>query len=584
MKSRTLIILAGIVIVAIIVTQIFKGKAENTPEEKPAYEVETIMVSNLSKEIILQKSALMKAGTQANITAQSSGRIGGIYVRAGERVIAGQILAEIDDTYGTTNNARDEAAIALETSRLSLASTTLSLDQSVASTKIAYEKALKDYESTKLSATADPETGKSKAQLDYENFITTQEKTLSGYETTYQSQLQSFQSFLANVIDTSDTLLGISDAKRNQNDSFEFLLGAADTAQKTRTETSLQKLLPYKTWTPDPTLLLIERVIELQRVYNLANELLSGMETVLINTVVDSTRMPPVTLATYRTTIDGLQTQYSSISTGLVSYLNAAQTFLATYEKERLSREKTIQTTEENSLDTLQLAKNAYETAQKTREVTLKQLSQNIAAASVRLRNAQGNVNRLTITAPVSGVVGKVQVDEGEEVSAGRAIIDIASDDAECYITVDSATLAQFEVGTDVRVNYRGESLPGKIASISPIADKGLNFSVKIWVNAPVSVYGDFATIEIPMTSPFPTLPLTAVNILAPGQWQVYILQSSPEGILSVETKNVILGTLWNDRVEITSDLDPGDEIILSEMRNYNALDFVLQRKIVDTR
>jgi multidrug resistance efflux pump len=190
--------------------------------------------------------------------------------------------------------------------------------------------------------------------------------------------------------------------------------------------------------------------------------------------------MTSATLATHRATIDGYQTQYSSISGGLVSYLNAAQTFLATYEKDRLSREKTIQTTEENSFDTLQLAKNAYETAQKTREVTLKQLSQNIAAASVRLRNAQGNVNRLTITAPVSGVVGRVQVDEGEEVTAGRTIIDIASDDAECDITVDSATLSQLEVGTDVRVDYRGESLPGKIASISPIADKGLNFSVKI--------------------------------------------------------------------------------------------------------
>lgn len=212
-----------------------------------------------------------------------------------------------------------------------------------------------------------------------------------------------------------------------------------------------------------------------------------------------------------------------------MSYLNAAQTFLATYEKERLSREKTVQTAEENSRDSLQLAKNAYETAQKSRDVTLKQLNQNIAAAAVRLRNAQGNVNRLTITAPVSGVVGKVQVDEGEEVTTGRAIIDIASDDAECDITVDSVTLAQLEIGTDVRVNYRGESLPGKIASISPIADRGLNFSVKIGVNAPVSVYGDFATIDIPMTSVFPTLPLTAVNILAPGQGQVYIVKTSAE-------------------------------------------------------
>jgi multidrug efflux pump subunit AcrA (membrane-fusion protein) len=575
-------ILGGIVLVAIIVTNIFTGDKDIIANEKPPYEVETVMAGSLSKEITLQKSALMKAGTQANITAQANGRVGGIYVRAGERVVAGQILAEIDDTYGTTNNARDEAAIALETSKLSLASTTLSLDQSVRSTKIAYDKAQKDYQSAKLSTTTDPTTGKSKAQLDYENFITTQEKTLSGYETTYQSQLQSFQSFLANVIDSTDSILGVSDTNRNGNNAFESLLWAKDTAQKTRVEMSLLQLLPYKVWTPDPTLSLIDRVTELQRIYILANEVLAGTETVLINTVVDSTRMPAATLATYRTTIDGLQTQYSSISTGLVSYLNAAQTFLATYEKERLSREKTVQTAEENSRDSLELAKNAYETAEKTREVTLRQLNQNISAAAVRLRNAQGNVNRLTITAPVSGVVGKVQVDEGEEVTAGRAIIDIASDDAECDITVDSATLAQLEIGTDVRVNYRGESLPGKIASISPIADRGLNFSVKIGVNAPVSVYGDFATIDIPMTSVFPTLPLTAVNILAPGQWQISILKISPEGTLSVETKNVILGTLWNDRVEITSDLNPSDEIILSEMRNYNALDFVLQKKIVD--
>ncbi len=529
MNSRTLLILGSIVLAAIILTNIFKGDKDILAEEKPAYEVETVMAGALTKEITLQKSALMKAGTQANITAQASGRMGGIYVRAGERVVAGQILAEIDDTYGTTNNARDEAAIALETSKLSLASTTLSLDQSVASTKIAYEKAVKDYEAAKLSTTTDPTTGKSKAQLDYENFITTQEKTLSGYETTYQSQLQSFQSFLANVIDTTDTLLGVSDAKRNANDTYEYLLGALNTQEKTKAETSLQKLLPYRVWSPDPTLSLIERVTELQRVYLIANEVLRGMETVLINTVTDSTNMTATTLAAHKATIDGYQTQYSSISTGLVSYLNAAQTFLATYEKERLSREKTVQTAEENSRDSLQLAKNAYETAQKSRDVTLKQLNQNISAAAVRLRNAQGNVNRLTITAPVSGVVGKVQVDEGEEVTTGRAIIDIASDDAECDITVDSATLAQLEIGTDVRVNYRGESLPGKIASISPIADRGLNFSVKIGVNAPVSVYGDFATIDIPMTSVFPTLPLTAVNILAPGQGQVYIVKTSAE-------------------------------------------------------
>jgi hypothetical protein len=122
------------------------------------------------------------------------------------------------------NNAREEAAIALETAKLSLASTTASLDQSLASTKIAYEKAQKDRAASVISATPDAVTGKSKAQLDYENYITTQEKTLAGYETTYQSQLQSFQSFLANVIDTTDKLVGVSNENIYENDDFEYLL------------------------------------------------------------------------------------------------------------------------------------------------------------------------------------------------------------------------------------------------------------------------------------------------------------------------------------------------------------------------
>jgi hypothetical protein len=54
--------------------------------------------------------------------------------------------------------------------------------------------------------------------------------------------------------------------------------------------------------------------------------------------------------------------------------------------------------------------------------------------------------------------------------------------------------------------------------SISPIADSGLNFSIKIGVNAEVNIFGDFATIDIPLISAFPTLPITAVTILAPGQ------------------------------------------------------------------
>lgn len=556
------------------------GEAAMTNTKTP-YEIEVIKAGDLTKSITLEKSALMKAGTQVTLTAQAGGRVGSVFVKPGDTVAAWEVIVQIEDVYGSTNNAREEAAIALESAQLTLSSTTLSLDQSLASAKIAYEKAEKDYEATRLQNTANP-WEPSKAQLDYENYVTTQENTLAGYEVTYQSQLQSFQSFLANVIDTTDTIMGVSESKKNQNNSYEFLLGisATDGDKRNIAEQNIRILLGYKNWTPSNSTPLTERLKELQKVYDIANITLKSVEDVLSNTIADGTYLTSTNLNIFKSTIDGLQTQYTTSGFSLVSYLNAAQTFLATYEKERLSRQKSIQTAEENSRDGLQLAKNAYETAEKTRALTLKQMNQNISSASVRLRNAQGNINRLSITAPVDGVVWQVRVDIGEEITAGKPVIDIASRDAECDITVDSGTLAQLQIGAKVNVNYRGQKLPGTIMSVSPIADNGLNFAVKIGVNADVSIFGDFATIDIPMSSVFPTVPITAVTILAPGQWEIWILSTDDAGAMSVKKKSVILGNLWNDRVEITSELEANEMVILSDMKNYNPVDFELQKKV----
>ena len=49
---------------------------------------------------------------------------------------------------------------------------------------------------------------------------------------------------------------------------------------------------------------------------------------------------------------------------------------------------------------------------------------------------------------------------------------------------------------------------------------------------------------------------------------------------VSVKKKSVILGNLWNDRVEITSELEANEMVILSDMKNYNPVDFELQKKV----
>ncbi|MFA6080386.1 MAG: HlyD family efflux transporter periplasmic adaptor subunit [Candidatus Gracilibacteria bacterium] len=588
------------------------GVAENS---KKPYDIEVVLASALSKSAFVEKTAIIKAGTQVKLTAQASGRVSGLLVQPGQTVVAGQTLVQLEDMYGTADNSLAEAQIALQNARLMLTSTSASLGQALSSTQIAYEKAEKDFLATQVSmketldqaernATAlesgtsgDTTTPLSKAELELANFIASQQQQLDAYETSYENQLQNFQSFLANVLDTSDTLLGVSEQNKTLNDSYEYLLSAKDSQQKIVAEDILRKLLTYKEWSLDATLPLLDRVTELQKAHTLVNSLLAATETVLINSVTDATLFPPATLATQRALIDGYQTQYSGISTALVSFLNTSQAFLATYENERLAREQAVKLASDNGASTLaqtkitventlraaetglQLAKNAYETTRKTHDLTLQQGAQSVEAASVRVRSAQSLFERLTVTAPVNGVIGTIQVDEGEDVTPGRQILEIASKDAECTITIESAMLDQLQVSAQVSVNYRGEVLKGSVASISPISNQGLNFSVTIAINDPVSVFGDFATVEIPMTSPFPTIPITAVTLLAPGQGEISTLVTDETGVLSIKKISVVLGTLRGNRIEILSDLPNGAQIILSDLKNFNPTDFVLRKK-----
>lgn len=287
MKYRILILIASSVLVVIIGKNLLGGK-EIAPVEAPARTAKIVQTQIVGKSSFTEEvhvTGRVAPIRETVISTQGTGFIGSIPVKIGDRVSSGQVLASISDTYGLSGNAIEEAAIGITSAQLSSENSLVSLNQAVENARVAYERARKDYEASRLSTGEEDDI--SKAELDLQNYITTQEKTLSGYETSYQSQLQSFQSFLANVIDTADTLLGVSDVKMRQNDSYEHLLKATEPQKFIIAQQSLEKLLLYKNWLPDNDLSLLKRVEELQRVYSLVNGVLTDVETVLINTTAD---------------------------------------------------------------------------------------------------------------------------------------------------------------------------------------------------------------------------------------------------------------------------------------------------------
>ncbi len=575
MKYRIVLGIAAGLLLLIIVKSFTGGKEEvaiTSPTRTPKI-IQTEIVGKSTFTEQVHVTGRVAPTREAVVSTQGTWFIGSINAEIGDTVGAGETLASIADTYGLSGNAIEEANIGVESASITRDNTIASLEQALESARVAYERAGKDYDASKLS------DGKSKtpskAELDLQNYITTQEKTLSGYETSYQAQLQSFQSFLANVIDTSDSLVGVSDAKRNQNDTFEYLLGALDSTKKSKAETSIQKLLPYKTWTPDPNVSLIERVQELQRVYLIANEVLTNVENLLINSVVDSTNFTATTMATHRATIDGLQTQYSSISTGLVTFLNTAQTFLATYEKERQSREQAVQTTAENSLSAYELAKKAYETAQTARDLGIAQLDQWMGSASVKLQNAQGNAAKMSIAAPFSGVIIAKNIEIGSLVSPGANIFTIG--DISSLIVKTETTVEQkkyLKVGQEVSLTFGDEIFIGRLSAVGAGPDpvtRLYKIEITLQKTHPKLSPGDIVDVILPgaplSKNPEDTkivIPYSALKNLWQETYAVYIftLADSKKWTGIIHERVVKIGDTNETSVTIVDGLSVGEYIV----------------------
>lgn len=595
MKSRTIVTVGAIILALIIVRNILTGKETPAPTESvrtpKVVETQLIGLGDFSEQVsVIGRVAPIRETT---ISTQATGFIGSVPVEAGDRVVAGQILATIADSYGLSGYALEEAEIGVTSAGLTRDNTIISLEQSLESARINLERAQKDYDSTKLSGEED--TVLSKAELDLQNYITTQEKTLAGYEITYQNQLQNFQSLIANVIDTTDILVGVSEINKSRNDTFEMFLGVRDSAQKTQAELSIQRLIPYKTWTPDPTKSLTERVQEMQKVYFIVNDVLTQVETMLINTITDSARFTDSDLAAYRSTIDGYQTQYSTVSGGLVSYLNTAQSFLATYEKERLSREQWVAITAENNRNALELAKKAYEAAKKARDIGVAQAEQSVNSASLRLLNASGNAAKLTVTAPFSGVIIARGAEVGNLASPGANLFTLG-DTSQLIVTVDISVEQQkyLILGDDIPLYFRGKNIMGKLSSLSAGPDPqtrlyraeiALTSSQGLSLGDIVEVVLPWKTLTIANENWQIVLPFSAIKNLGQETYAVFVFvpDETKKGTGTVRERIVKLGETNENSVTIAEWLSLGERVVRVGMLGIDDGDYVQDPALDET-
>jgi len=199
----------------------------------------------------------------------------------------------------------------------------------------------------------------------------------------------------------------------------------------------------------------------------------------------------------------------------------------------------------------------------------------------------KATIDRKTIRAPFSGVLGIRQVNLGQYLAAGNAIVPLQSlDPIYVNFNVPQQVVGRMQAGRTVRItsdNVAGASFTGRVNAIDSVVDQSTrNVQVQATLSNPGGKLrpGMFVQVEVGVGEQRSVMPLPASAInYAPFGNSVFIVSElkSPSGepYRGVRQQFVKVEGARGDQVGVISGLNPGDEVVTSgvfKLRNGAAV------------
>jgi HlyD family secretion protein len=207
-------------------------------------------------------------------------------------------------------------------------------------------------------------------------------------------------------------------------------------------------------------------------------------------------------------------------------------------------------------------------------------LEKQVEAAELALAEARRALETETIAAPFAGMVARINVDEGDVISApGAAQVAVVQliDDSVMELVVDLDEIDIPGVALGQRAVIEVDALPdmaleGRVSSISPLprVEAGVVFySVKISFDVPLASgirAGMSATVDIVLSDLTDVLlvPDRAIRYDEQGNPVVQVMVTGePEGTPEIEERPVVIGVSDGFQTEIISGLEEGEVVVI---------------------
>jgi membrane fusion protein (multidrug efflux system) len=199
----------------------------------------------------------------------------------------------------------------------------------------------------------------------------------------------------------------------------------------------------------------------------------------------------------------------------------------------------------------------------------------------------RATIERKTIRAPFSGILGIRKVNLGQYLSAGSAIVQLQSLNP-IYVNfgLPQQALGQVHVGRDLRVTSEdivGKAFTGRVTALDSVVDQATrNVQVQATLANPEGKLhpGMFVQVVVVQgeSRPVITLPASAISY-APYGDSVFVItdlkDQKGQTYRGVRQQFVILEGSRGDQVAVVSGLNPGDEVVTSgvfKLRNGAAV------------
>ncbi len=195
-----------------------------------------------------------------------------------------------------------------------------------------------------------------------------------------------------------------------------------------------------------------------------------------------------------------------------------------------------------------------------------------ILAAEAKIKGLKKQISNTSIKAPMTGTMGLRFIERGSVIGPGIQVAQITNlEKLFLMVKVTERDVLNVQKGQSVSVRpdvYPGVSIPGKVTNIGLRADNAFTYDVEIQVVNPDKTplrAGMHAKAKFTFNANRQglTIPRRAIA----GSLQdpkVFVVHDS----VLAELRPVSLGGTYGDRVEVTSGLQPGEQVVVSGQLN----------------